>query len=177
MARPTDPVGRVLFSIARVLAVLGGIVLCGVAMLTTISIIGRSGFDAPIKGDFEFVAIATGVAIFFCLPWCQMTRGNVLVDFFMQSAPVRAKAFCDVLGATLYLLIGGVLTWRMIFGGIDMYNYGELTLTVNFPRWTTFPVSIVLMTFLLVVTLYTIGRSIAEMRAGRFFDEDRVIEE
>lgn len=177
MARPTDPVGRILYDVSRVLAVIGGIVLCGLATLTTVSIIGRSAFDAPVKGDFEFVAIGTGVAIFFCLPWCQLTRGNVLVDFFMQSAPVRAKAFCDIISGGLYLFIGTLLTWRMIFGGLDMYNYSEMTLTSNFPRWTTFPLSVVLMAFLLVVTVYTIGRSIAETRAGRFFDEEHFIEE
>jgi TRAP-type C4-dicarboxylate transport system permease small subunit len=175
-ARPTDPVGRVLYSISRVLAIIGGLVLCGLAVLTTVSIVGRSGFDAPVKGDFEFVAIGTGVAIFFCLPWCQLMRGNVFVDFFMQNSPLRAKTFCDAIGAILYLLIGSILTWRMVYGGIDMYNYSEMTLTVNFPRWSTFPLSVVLMSFLLVVTLYTVWRSIAETRAGRFFDQEPFIE-
>jgi len=44
-------------------------------------------------------------------------------------------------------------------------------MTINFPRWTTFPISIAMMAFLTVVIIYTIGRSIAEMRAGRYFDE------
>lgn len=170
-ARPTDPVGRVLYSISRVLAIAGGVVLCGLAGLTTVSIVGRAWFDAPIKGDFEYIAIGTGIAIFFSLPWCQMVRGNVIVDFFMQGAPVRAKTVCDTFGALLYLIIGGLLTWRMVYGGIDMYKYSEVTMTVNFPRWSTFPLSALLMAFLLVVTVYTIWRSIAETRAGRFFDE------
>lgn len=172
-ARPTDPVGRVLFRISRILAVFGGLILCGLAVLTAVSITGRAAFDAPVKGDFEFVAIGTGVAIFTCLPWCQMIRGNVIVDFFMYNAPVRAKTMCDAIGGLLYLVIGSLLTWRMFFGGIDMYNYSELTLTVNFPRWTTFPISVLLMTFLVVVTIYSIGRSIAETRAGRLFDDDQ----
>jgi TRAP-type C4-dicarboxylate transport system permease small subunit len=175
MPRPTDAVGRLLYRISRVLAIFGGLMLCGLALLTTVSIIGRSGFDAPVKGDFEFVAIGTGVAIFSGLPWCQMVRGNVIVDFFMNSAPVRMKTLCDTMGGILYLVIGAILTWRMFFGGIDMYNYSELTLTTNFPRWTTFPISVLLMAFLLVVTVYTIGRSIAETRAGRFFDDDQPV--
>ena len=80
-SRPTDRVGRILYRISRALAIIGGVVLCGLAALTTVSIIGRSAFSAPIRGDFEFVAIGTGIAIFFCLPWCQMVRGNVIVDF------------------------------------------------------------------------------------------------
>ena len=59
----------------------------------------------------------------------------------------------------------------MIFGGIDMYNFSEKSMTINFPRWTTFPISVLFMSFLVVVIVYTIWRSIAETRAGRFFDE------
>jgi hypothetical protein len=52
-----------------------------------------------------------------------------------------------------------------------MYRYSERTMTINFPRWTTFPVSVLLMMFLVVVVVYTIWRSVAETRAGRFFDD------
>ena len=58
----------------------------------------------------------------------------------------------------------------MVYGGIDMYNYGEKSLTINFPRWTTFPVSVLFMSWLVVVTIYTVGRGVAEVKAGRYFD-------
>jgi TRAP-type C4-dicarboxylate transport system permease small subunit len=167
-ARPTDPVGRVLYAIAKWLAVFGGIVLCAMALLTTASVAGRSLLNDPISGDFELVAIGTGLAVFAFLPWCQIMRGNVLVDFFMSATPPRAQIFADVLGGLVYLAIATLLTWRMIFGGIDMYNYNELSMTINFPRWTTFPPSVLLMSFLVTVIAYTIGRSVAELRAGRY---------
>ena len=168
--RPTDPVGRVLFDISRVLAVFGGLVLFAMACLTGVSVAGRAAFSAPIPGDFELVSIGIGVAIFAFLPYCQITRSNVIVDFFMTRAPIRAKTACDVIGGLFYLVIGAILTWRLILGGLDMYRYSERTMTINFPRWTTFPISALLMVFLVVVIVYTIWRSIAETRAGRFFD-------
>lgn len=167
-SRPADPVGRVLYSISKWLAIVGGVLLCLMALLTTLSVTGRSAFSAPVPGDFELVAIGTGLAVFSFLPWCQMTRGNVLVDFFMSAAPVRAKTVCDVIGGIFYLIIAVLLTWRMIFGGLDMYNYAEKSMTINFPRWTTFPPSILMLGFLVVVIAYTIWRSIGETRAGRF---------
>ena len=170
-ARPTDPVGGVLYNVSRILALAGGILLCGMALLTTISVTGRSLFLSPIPGDFELVAIGTGLSVFAFLPWCQMNRGNVLVDFFMVLAPVRAKTTCDVIGGIFYLIIATVLTWRMIYGGLDMYNYDEMSMTINFPRWTSFPPSILMMAFLVVVVAYTVWRSIQETREGRFFDE------
>ena len=168
--RPTDPVGRVLFDISRVLAVFGGIILFGMACLTAVSVTGRAALSEPIPGDFELVSIGIGVAIFAFLPYCQITRANVLVDFFMTRAPVRAKTFCDAIGGLFYLVIGAILTWRLVLGGLDMYRYSERTMTINFPRWTTFPISALLMMFLVVVIVYTVWRSIAETRAGRYFD-------
>ena len=169
--RPTDPVGRVLYQIAKWLAVCGGVILFAMAVLTTISVTGRAALSAPIAGDFELVAIGTGLAIFAFLPWCQLERGNVLVDFFMAKTPVRTRVLADIVGGIFYILIASLLTWRLIFGAIDMYQYNEVTMTINFPRWTTFPISVALLGFLVVVIAYTIGRSVAEWRAGRFFDE------
>ena len=138
--------------------------------VTTISIIGRSAFSAPIPGDFEIVSIGAGVAIFAFLPYCQMTRGNVIVDFFLTRAPVRVKTLCDAFGGLLYLAIAAILTWRMYFGAVDMYRYSEKTMTIGFPRWSTFPISLVCMGLLILVVVYTIGRSIAEFRSNRFFE-------
>ncbi len=170
-SRPSDPFGRVLYSISRSLAIAGGVLLSALALMTTVSVIGRSFFSAPVPGDFEIVGIGTGLVVFAFLPWCQLMRGNVIVDFFMVRAPVRSKAFCDTVGGIFYLAIGVLLTWRMIYGGLDMYEYSEKSMTINFPRWTTFPPSVLMLGFLIVVIVYTIRRSIIETRQGRFLDD------
>ena len=165
-ARPADPAGRVIHLVSRWLAILGGILLCLMAALTSVSVAGRAALSAPVPGDFELVAIGTGLAVFAFLPWCQLKRGNVLVDFFMLGAPARARLLCDLVGGLLYLAIGALLTWRMIFGALDMYNYAEKSMTINFPRWTTFPPSILMLAFLVVVVAYTVRRSWRDLRAG-----------
>ena len=170
-ARPTDPVGRVLYLISKWMAVFGGVILFILAILTTISVFGRKFLDAPVPGDFELVAIGTGVAVFACLPYCQLMRGNVLVDFFMNNAPTRAKTIADIIAGLIFLAIGLMLTWRMIYGAIDMHDVNEVSMTIGFPRWTTFPISIVFMSFLVIIIIYTLGRSIAETRANRYFNE------
>ncbi len=170
-ARPTDPLGRVLYLISKWMAVFGGVILFILAILTTISVFGRKFLDAPVPGDFELVAIGTGVAVFACLPYCQLMRGNVLVDFFMNNAPTRAKTIADIIAGLIFLAIGLMLTWRMIYGAIDMHDVNEVSMTIGFPRWSTFPISIVFMSFLVIIIIYTLGRSIAETRANRYFNE------
>ena len=169
-ASPTDPVGRALFVVTRAVALLGGFVLFAMAALTAVSITGRAAVASPIPGDFELISIGTGIAVFAFLPYCQLMRANVLVDFFMSGAPTRAKTACDAVGSVLYLVIAAVLTRQLALGGADMHRYSEKTMTINFPRWTTFPVSVLLMALLVVVIAYTLWRSLAETRAARYFD-------
>ena len=171
-SRPTAPVGRVLYRICATLAIGGGILLFAMALLTTVSVSGRWFLANSIRGDFELVAIGTGIGIFAFLPYCQLMRGNVVVDFFMAPAPERVRTFADIVGGLVYLVIAVILTWRLYLGGWNMYEYNELSMTINFPRWTTFPIAFVMLCLLVVVIVYTIGRSVAEMRAGRYFDDN-----
>lgn len=170
VARPTDQVGRVLFQLSRALALFGGTVILAVALMTSISVSGRFALSLPIPGDIELIEIGTSTAVFAFLPYCQLMRGNVIVDFFMTWAPTRVKTSMDALGSLFYLIVGSLLTWRLVYGGIDMYKYSEMTLTLGIPRWLSFPYATLCMVILIAVIIYTLGRSIAETRANRFFD-------
>ena len=162
--RPTDPVGRVLLTVTRLFALGGGLVLCAMALLTTISVTGRRFFAAPVTGDFELIAIGTGVCVFAFLPYCHLKRENVLVDFFMSGAPDRVKSFFDAIGNLAYTIIIALMIWRMSLGGIDLYNVDEMTLILEFSRWWTFPAAILCLLLLFVVCVYSLVRSVNETR-------------
>lgn len=165
-ARPTDPVGRVLFTITRFFAILGGLVLCAMAVLTTVSVTGRSFLNAPVTGDFELIGIGTGVCVFLFLPYCHLTKQNVLVDFFLDNAPERVKSFFDTVANFIYTVIIAIMTWRMSIGGRDLYEVDEMTLIMEIPRWWTFPAALVCLVLLLAVCLYSLVRSFNEMQRG-----------
>jgi len=165
--RPTDPVGRVLFQISRTFAIFGGLVLCAMALLTTISVIGRSAISMPVTGDFELIAIGTGVAVFAFLPYCQLVRENVIVDIFMSKTPFRARTFCDFIGNFFYVVIILLMLWRLPLGGIDLYDNDQMTLVLEVPQWWTFPLAILCLILLLVVNIYTTVRSYREFRENQ----------
>ncbi|MBI1943345.1 MAG: TRAP transporter small permease [Betaproteobacteria bacterium] len=168
IGRPADLVGRLLFDVTRIVALAGGCVLALMAAMIAVSVTGRSFLRAPIPGDFELVEIGLSVAVFTFLPYCQMVRGNVIVDFFMARAPVRAKAFFDAIGNLMFTVIVALLLWRHSLGSLDIYNAGETTMILSVPRWWSFPAAVLSLALLLAVCLYTLWRSIREMRAGRF---------
>jgi len=163
---PADPAGRLLYGVSRILALTGGILVCAMAALMTASVAGRAVIGWPIPGDYEITGVINGTAVFAFLPYCQLMHGNVVVDFFMARAPARARAACDALGSLLFLAIGALLTWRLILGGIDTYTNSDVTPTLSFPRWITFPFDIACMALLVLVTAYTLAKNVAEVRAG-----------
>lgn len=165
-ARPADPVGRVLLALARGLAILGGVGFCAIALLMAISIIGRTLFGTGVRGYFELVAFGTGAAIFAFLPYCQVVRENVVVDFFLAKAPARVRALCDAAGSLLYGLIVVILIWRTTVGGIDMRAAGQKTTMLEIELWTLFPWAVACLVLLGLVCFYTFVRSVREARAG-----------
>jgi TRAP-type C4-dicarboxylate transport system permease small subunit len=167
--RPTDAVGRVLFGIARALAIFGGLLCCIVAVLVTVSVTGRYLLSAPIQGDYDLVGIITGCAVFAFLPYCQMIRGNIVVDFFTSGVSPRGRVALDGLGTLLYLLIAALFTWRLYYGAVELRESSQVLAAYNFYRWWTLPFSIACMAVLIAAIAYSLRRDIIEVATGKTF--------
>ena len=165
--RPTDPVGRALFGTSKILAIFGGILCFIMALMVTVSVTGRYLLAAPIPGDYDLVAIISGCAVFAFLPYCQMARGNVVVDFFTTGMSPRGKAALDAVGALIYLLVAIVFTWRLYFGMLELRASGEVLANFNFYRWWTVPLNIFCMVILITVIAYTFARDIGDARKAK----------
>ncbi|MGH7311303.1 MAG: TRAP transporter small permease, partial [Candidatus Rokuibacteriota bacterium] len=78
---------RALDVLARAFALAGGAVLVLITGMAVASIVGRAVLGTPVPGDFELVQVGCGAAIAAFLPYCQLRRGNIIVDFFTVRAP------------------------------------------------------------------------------------------
>jgi TRAP-type C4-dicarboxylate transport system permease small subunit len=169
-ARLADAAGRALHRIARILAIIGGILSCAMAAVVTISVAGRYLLAAPINGDYDIVGILCGCAIFAFLPYCQLNRGNVLADFFTQKASPSTKAALDAFGNLLFLLAIIMFTWRLYFGMLEMKQSSEQIAAFAFYRWWTIPFDIFCMLVLIGAIFYSLLEDIAGVRAGHSAD-------
>lgn len=151
--------------LARLMAIIGGLVLTALVVLTCLSVLGRglntlghsdlltglsqSAADAlvatgvgPITGDFELVEAGIAFAIFAFLPICQLYSGHATVDVFTSGLPRRATrwlmAFWEVILTAVILLI----TWRLSAGMMDKINNGETTFLLQFPIWWAYALSL-----------------------------------
>jgi len=121
--------------LAKLCAVAAGVLLTAITLMTCVSLIGRNTTGWTIVGDFELTGAAAGAAVALFLPWCQMRRGNVIVDFFTSRAGERTHAMLDRLGALLYALVLGLMAWRTALGGLNAWNSKSGTMMIGFPEW------------------------------------------
>jgi hypothetical protein len=80
----------------------GGAVALAVAAVVVVSVLRRWLFSQPIPGDFELAQIGTAVAVFAFLPYCQVVRGNIVVDTFTSGLPARVRGRIDALWDVVY---------------------------------------------------------------------------
>lgn len=159
------PVPGWIAALCRFFAALGGLVLLAMMLMTVASVLRRSLLGAPIPGDFELVELGSAVAIFCFLPWCQVTGGNVLVDFFTAGSTPRSNHLLEAAGDLLYLLIAALLAWRLFHGGAEMRAYGEQTMVLRIPLWWTFPIILPAMLLLVATCAATMAGHLRKARA------------
>ncbi|MHA1560391.1 MAG: TRAP transporter small permease [Alphaproteobacteria bacterium] len=151
------------------LAILGGLVLVALAMMTVVSVVGRgtsSAFDVlgPVRGDFELVIMGTAIAVFAFLPYAQYQRGHVAVEIATQWASPRAKAFLAMIANALMSAIAFLIAWRLHVGLLDKIDNGEITFIVGIPTWWAYAGCAVGAWTMVVASLYTVWRSLNEWR-------------
>src|SRR5512145_3088510 len=103
--------------------------------MSVVSIAGRTVLGQPLAGDFELVQVGCAVAVAAFLPYCQLRRGNIIVDFFTVRAGPRVQAALDALGALLLAAVMALLAWRTAAGMLTVKAAGEITMIVGFPVW------------------------------------------
>lgn len=124
--------------LAQCCAVLAGVLLTFITLLTCVSVVGRNTTGWTLVGDFELTGAAAGAAIALFLPWCQARRGNIIVDFFTVRASAAARARLDRLGAFAVAMVMGLLAWRTGLGGLSAWKSQSGSMMLGFPEWITY---------------------------------------
>ncbi len=183
-------VGRWIGAAAQGLALAGGLLLAAVACMVVVSVLGRrlaalgTGLGVgPVTGDYELVAAGCGIAVFAFLPWCQFNRGNVTVDIFASLLPARGKAALGLVGDALIAVAAYVILWRFYLGFAEKFPhfssglrdalamgpkpfFAETTYELEIPVWIPFGLSLIGAALFLVVSAYTVWRSLNWVLAG-----------
>ncbi len=151
--------------LARVMAVIGGLVLTILIVVTCLSVAGRAlntvfhGWVGdlmpiasqwfldigvgPILGDFELVEAGVAFAIFASLPLCQITAGHASVDIFTNNFPRGLNRFLRMIIEIVFAAVLILIVWRLYAGMISKKGYGETTFLLQFPIWWAYAASLI----------------------------------
>lgn len=129
------PLMRRLEQLCDASAALGALVLSAVALMTTVSVIGRAFFAHPILGDVELVQLGGAIVVASFLPYTQFRRANIIVDFFTTGAHESTQRLMDAFGTALYTAVLALITWRVAAGGIAMHASQERSMLMDLPLW------------------------------------------
>ncbi len=155
---PAVPPPGLVDRVAAALAIAGGALSLGVAVLVTVSVARRwLGFQ-PVPGDFEFVQMATAVAVFAFLPYCQARRGNIAVDTFTGWLPARGNALIDAAWDLVYAATMALIAWCLFDGASDMYRNGTTTMVLGLAVWPAVAICMALAAALAITSCITAWR-------------------
>jgi len=176
--------------LARLMAVVGGVVLSLLILLTCVSVLGRSintilhmpwvenllgGFTqtlldtsvGPVTGDFELVEAGIAFAIFAFLPLCQITGGHASVDIFTSKLSPQINRVIQLAGEVLFAFAMVLIAWKLYDGMLGKMRYNETTFLLQFPVWWAYALSLFGAVLASIVAIYVAGVRLVETFTGR----------
>ena len=129
---------KTLEKLAKFCAILAGLLLTVITLMTCASLIGRNTLGITITGDFELTGMAAGAAIALFMPFCQVQRGNIIVDFFSAKFSDSTNTRLDRFGALLLAVLFALLAWRTTLGGLNSWRTNSETQIIGFPEWIAY---------------------------------------
>ena len=155
---------RFMLRLAQVMAILGGIVLVALIMLTCASVLGREvnallqtdfvegaapGLAAailstgigPINGDFELVEAGIAFSIFAFFPLTQITAGHATVDIFTARFSEGSNRWLRAITEAAFAAVLILIAVQLFQGMLSKRQYGETSFLLQFPIWWAFAAS------------------------------------
>lgn len=158
---------RLITGVSQGMALIGGLVLLGIVVMTCLSVVGREVGLGEITGNYEILEAGIAFAIFSFFPICQLYNGHATVDVFTSGLGQRAllvlRAFWEVILAVIIVFIA----WRLE-GGVERYlRNGETTFFLQFPVWWAYSAAFFAASVAAIVALYCAFARVWEAATGR----------
>jgi TRAP-type C4-dicarboxylate transport system permease small subunit len=124
-----------LFRASQLFALIAGVLLVAMAVMSLVSIVGRAFFSKPILGDYELVQTLCAMAVALVLPFTHAVRGHVIVDFFTAGAGRRAKLVMDMVANLVLAFFAFVIAWRVTVGLLGLRDSQDVSMLLELPTW------------------------------------------
>ncbi|MTI43497.1 TRAP-type C4-dicarboxylate transport system permease small subunit [Roseibium hamelinense] len=144
-------------------ALLGGVLAIAIVLVTAVNV-GAFMLDSALKpfgiyvsalpGYEDFVRLAVSAAALSFFPYCQMKRGHVAVELFVQSFPEWLRGALDRFWTFLSAALAVFLAYWMWIGMLESRSDGTVTAILGWSEWPWYFPGIVSMGLWALVSLY-----------------------
>lgn len=133
----------------------------GLMLLGVWQVIGRTLFNAPVRGYIDFVELSVATFAFLGIAYCQRLGGHVRMEMLLKPMRGRLLWGTEIFGTLVALVVVAVLIWYSWGHFLRAYQLGDSTIDAELPVWPSklaVPIAFGLLWLRLLVQLVGFGR-------------------
>ncbi|WEX08922.1 TRAP transporter small permease [Chelativorans sp. AA-79] len=155
---------------ARVVALIGFFGLLLLAAMTTLDILLRWLFNAPLHGVNDVSSVVMAIVIAACIPANLAMKQNISVEVLGSIAGVRARRLLDVVASLFTLVFIILVAWRFVPYAEGLRETGDRTWVLGWPIWPWWMGASALMIAAAIVQVLVTISDISTLLFGRTDD-------
>lgn len=98
-------------------------------------VLGRTLFNAPVRGYIDFVELSMATFAFLGVAYCQRLGGHVRMEMALKAMRGRALWSAEVFATLVALAVIAVLIWYGWGHFLRAYQLGDSTIDAELPVW------------------------------------------
>lgn len=122
--------------LARVLAMLAGIAILGLMLLSVIDIVGRTLAGGGLAGSIGFTEIGLVVVVYFGMSYAEVTKSHVRTPILTSRLPPRIANVSRLVGLVFVIAFVGASTYYSAVRALESIDSGEFRMgLIPMPVW------------------------------------------
>lgn len=120
---------------SRLFAYIGAAALFVMALLTTVDVVGRYLFSAPVTGAFEITEFLVVITIFSFIGYTQSQKSHIAVDLAFNLFPKKIRRYIALFNHLVCLLLMGLIAWMGLITALDLLEFKEKSPNLSIPSY------------------------------------------
>lgn len=143
--------GRALGAAEDGLVVIAGFIVIAMMLMVTADVISRTLFNAPLPNSYEYMELGMVFAVYLGAAQVQREKRHVAIDALIKHFPPRLRAFVEMLGCVIGLVLMAAIGWWGATAAWNSYLTSEYIGSVA--RLPVLPARLALVAGVLVLSL------------------------
>ena len=148
---------------SRTLALIGFFGLLVLASMTSLDVLLRWLFSAPIQGVNDVSSVVMAVVIAACIPANLAMKQNITVEVFGNLGGGRIHSALEVFASLLTFVFIVLIAWRFIPYTTSLWVNGDRTWVLAWPVWPWWAVASMMMVLAALVQFFVLVADVSAM--------------